>query len=72
MTLTKSSVIEVLKGVIFFAKGDNIVDLGMIDELTVSENAIKFRLVFPKLGEPAVDIVTNAATKALREPLAKR
>lgn len=67
MALTKSSVIEVLKGVIFFAKGDNIVDLGMIDELTVSEDAISFRLVFPKLGEPAVNIVTNSATKALRE-----
>ncbi|MBZ0243592.1 MAG: Mrp/NBP35 family ATP-binding protein [Bacteroidales bacterium] len=67
MALTKSSVIEVLKGVIYFAKGDNIVDLGMLDELEVSEDAIKFRLVFPKLGEPAVNIVTNAATKALRE-----
>ncbi|MDY0076023.1 MAG: P-loop NTPase [Bacteroidales bacterium] len=67
MALTKSSVIEVLKGVIYFAKGDNIVDLGMLDELTVSEDTIKFRLVFPKLGEPSVNIVTNSATKALRE-----
>ncbi|MDA3942135.1 MAG: Mrp/NBP35 family ATP-binding protein [Bacteroidetes bacterium] len=67
MTLTKSSVIEILKGVIFFAKGDNIVDLGMLDELEVTEAAIKFRLVFPKLGEPAENIVMNAATKALRE-----
>lgn len=67
MSLTKSSVIEQLKGVIYFAKGDNIVDLGMLDELEVSEKEIKFRLVFPKLGEPAVNIVMNLATKALRE-----
>jgi len=62
----KSKVIEVLKGVIYFAKGDNIVDLGMIDELETSDNLVKFRLVFPKLGEPAINIVSNAAIKALK------
>ncbi len=67
MNIEKSKVIEVLKGVIYFAKGDNIVDLGMVDELIISANTIRFRLVFPKLGEPAVNIVSNAATKALKE-----
>ncbi|MDD3637355.1 MAG: Mrp/NBP35 family ATP-binding protein [Bacteroidales bacterium] len=66
MTRTKSSVIEVLKGVIYFAKGDNIVDLGMVDELEVADNNIRFRLVFPKLGEASVNIVMGAATKALK------
>ncbi|MDP2235850.1 MAG: Mrp/NBP35 family ATP-binding protein [Bacteroidales bacterium] len=67
MSLNKSKVIETLKGVIYFAKGDNIVDLGMLDELEVSENTIRFRLIFPRIDEPAVNIVSNAATKALRE-----
>lgn len=67
MSITKSQVVEVLKGVIYFAKSDNIVNLGMLDELEVTGTLIKFRLVFPKLGEPAVNIVSNAATKALRE-----
>jgi ATP-binding protein involved in chromosome partitioning len=67
MTLTKSSVIEVLKGVIYFTKGDNIVDLGMLDELEVAENSIRFRLIFPKLGEASVNIVIGAATKALKD-----
>ncbi|KAF0131249.1 MAG: hypothetical protein FD155_913 [Bacteroidetes bacterium] len=67
MNIEKSKVIEVLKGIIYFAKGDNIVDLGMIDELIISDNTLRFRLVFPKLGEPAVNIVSNAATKALKE-----
>jgi len=66
MTRTKSSVIEVLKGVIYFAKGDNIVDLGMVDELEVADNSIRFKLVFPKLGEASVNIVMGAATKALK------
>jgi len=67
MSLNKSKVIETLKGVIYFAKGDNIVDLGMLDELEVSEIAIRFRLIFPRIDEPAVNIVSNAATKALRQ-----
>lgn len=67
MAIEKSKVVEVLKGVIFFAKGDNIVDLGMLDELEVSGKKISFRLVFPRLDDPAVNIVSNAATKALKE-----
>lgn len=67
MLIEKSKVIEVLKGVIYFAKGDNIIDLGMLDELEISSRQIKFRLVFPRLGEPAVNIVSNAAEKALKE-----
>lgn len=67
MSLSKSKIIETLRGVIYFAKGDNIVDLGMLDELEVSESSVRFRLIFPKLGEPAVNIVSNAATKALHE-----
>lgn len=67
MLIERSKVIETLKGVIYFAKGDNIVDLGMLDELEITENKISFRLVFPKLGEPAVNIVSNAAEKALKE-----
>ncbi len=67
MSINKAKVIEVLKGVIFFAKGDNIVNLGMVDELEVSENRIQFRLIFPRLDDPAVNIVMNASMKALKD-----
>jgi ATP-binding protein involved in chromosome partitioning len=66
MSVSKSQVIEVLKEVIYFAKSDNIVNLGMVDDLEVTENTINFKLIFPKLDDPAVSIVSNAATKALR------
>lgn len=66
MVLGKSEVIGVLKEVIYFAKGDNIVDLGMLDGLELGENSIEFRLVFPRTDEPSVNIVINSATKALR------
>jgi ATP-binding protein involved in chromosome partitioning len=64
---SKSEVVEVLKGVIYFAKGDNIVDLGMLDGLEVSEQSIRFNLVFPRTDEPAVNIVINSATRALKD-----
>lgn len=67
MPIEKSKVIEVLKSVIFFAKGDNIVDLGMLDELEIKGNQISFKLVFSRLDDPSVAIVSNAATKALKE-----
>ncbi len=67
MVLSKSEVVDVLKGVIYFAKGDNIVDLGMLDGLELGEGSISFRLVFPRTDEPAVNIVINSANKALIE-----
>ncbi len=72
MSITRSQVVEALKEVIYFAKSDNIVNLGMLDELEVKENEISFNLVFPKLDEPAVNIVVNAAAKALREAFGEK
>lgn len=65
--LTKQAVIDTLKEVIYFPKGDNIVNLGMLDALEVAEDKVSFRLVFPKLDEPPVRIVSNTAEKMLRE-----
>ncbi|MBK9292417.1 MAG: Mrp/NBP35 family ATP-binding protein [Bacteroidetes bacterium] len=65
--ITKQSVIDTLKEVIYFPKGDNIVNLGMLDGLEVSEGKVSFRLVFPKLNEPPVRIVSATAEKMLRE-----
>lgn len=67
MLLTKSQVLEVLKGVIYFAKGDNIVNLGMIDDFETGEDEVKLRIVFPRLDEPAVNIVSNSAKKAIQD-----
>jgi ATP-binding protein involved in chromosome partitioning len=67
MLLTKSQILEVLKGVIFFAKGDNIVNLGMIDDFETGEDEVKIRIVFPRLDDPAVKIVSNSATKAIQD-----
>lgn len=65
--LNKQAVIDTLKEVIYFPKGDNIVTLGMLDGLEVTNEKVSFRLIFPKLNEPPVRIVSSTAEKMLRE-----
>lgn len=63
--LNKENVIEVLKDVIYFPKGDNIVALNMVENLMVSENGIRFDLVVEKADDPKNEIMVNAAKRTL-------
>ena len=63
--LNKENVIEVLKDVIYFPKGDNIVALNMVENLMVSENGIRFDLVVEKADDPKNEIMVNAAKRSL-------
>lgn len=65
--LTKENVLEVLKDVIYFPKGDNIVALNMVDNLMVKENAIRFDLIMEHANDPKNDILVNGAKRTLTE-----
>ena len=65
--LNKENVIEVLKDVIYFPKGDNIIALNMVDNLMVRENQIRFDLVVEQLDDPKNDILVNGAKRTLTE-----
>ncbi|MBQ6771726.1 MAG: Mrp/NBP35 family ATP-binding protein [Bacteroidales bacterium] len=65
--LNKENVIEVLKDVIYFPKGDNIVALNMVDNLMVKDNAIRFDLVMEHANDPKNDILVNGAKRTLTE-----
>jgi len=66
MAITKEQVINALKQVIFFAKQNNIVDLNMVDDLVVNENEISLTVIFPKLADHSVNIVSNSIEKTLK------
>ncbi|PLX07957.1 MAG: hypothetical protein C0598_12905 [Marinilabiliales bacterium] len=66
MSITKDLVTNALKQVIFFAKANNIVDLGMVNDIEIQENEIKVEVVFEKLDDPAVGIVSNSIEKTLK------
>ena len=63
--LNKENVLEVLKDVIYFPKGDNIIALKMVENLMVSENGIRFDLIVEHLDDPKNDILVNAAKRTL-------
>ena len=65
--LNKENVLEVLKDVIYFPKGDNIVALNMVENLMVKDNAIRFDLVMEHANDPKNDILVNGAKRTLTE-----
>jgi len=65
--LNKENVIEILKDVIYFPKGDNIVALNMVENLMVKGNAIRFDLVVEHADDPKNDILVNAAKRTLTD-----
>ena len=65
--LNKENVLEVLKDVIYFPKGDNIVALNMVDNLMVKDNAIRFDLIMEHADDPKNDILVNGAKRTLTE-----
>ena len=65
--ITNHDVTDALKEVIFFAKQNNIVDLGMVDNIEIKGNEIKVVIVFPKLDDPAVGIIYNSIVKTLKD-----
>lgn len=67
--ITNHDVTDALKEVIFFAKQNNIVDLNMVDNIEIKDNAITVSIVFPKLDDRSVGIVSNSITKTLKEKL---
>lgn len=67
MFITKHDINAALKEVIFFAKQNNIVDLNMVDDIEINGSAVKIALIFPKLDDPSVGIVSNAVIKTLKD-----
>ena len=63
--LNKENVYEVLKDVIYFPKGDNIIALNMVENLMVNEEGVRFDLVVEHLDDPKNDIMVNAAKRTL-------
>ena len=65
--LNKENVTEVLKDVIYFPKGDNIIALNMVENLMVNENGIRFDLIVEHKDDPKNEILVNAANRTLKE-----
>lgn len=69
MNINKNQILEALKDVIYFPKGDNIVSLGMVDEITINGNEIGFSLLFDDPHAKNVDVVESACVDAIKKHL---
>lgn len=67
MIPAKQNVIEVLRNVVYFPKGGNIVDLEMVKEIEVGVDLIRFHLYFEKLGDEKNQFLIDTAKNALEE-----
>ena len=64
--LNKENVTEVLKDVIYFPKGDNIIALNMVENLMVNESGVRFDLIVEHKDDPKNEILVNAANRTLK------
>jgi ATP-binding protein involved in chromosome partitioning len=72
MSIEKERVAEVLKQVIHPATGNNIVDLGYVQDLQVTENNIKFSLVFSNPSDPLRSSIKRACVIAIKENIGEQ
>lgn len=66
MIPSREKVIEVLKEVVYFPKGDNIINLKMVDDIQLEENLIRFRLLLEKVDDDKNNFLIETAAKMLK------
>ena len=71
MAYTKQQVIEALKEVIYFPQHDNIVSLGMVDDIIIEGKKISFTLAFPQPNDKSAAIVEQACVDAVLKNIGK-
>ncbi|MDA3820686.1 MAG: Mrp/NBP35 family ATP-binding protein [Candidatus Delongbacteria bacterium] len=71
MELNKDNVLKTLQEVLYPGNGKNIVELNMVDNLSVDGNAVKFDLIFEKDNDPFITSVKQAAVKILEGAFGK-
>lgn len=67
MILSKQRVLEILKNVVYFPKGGNIVDLEMVKDVEVGENLVRFRLVLDDVDDEKNQMLFDTAKKFLND-----
>lgn len=69
MSFTKEQILESLKKVLYFPKGTNVVDLDMVDRLSIEGNKVSLALVYPQANDKNAHIVKDAAERTLKTDL---
>lgn len=65
MAYTKEDILEALKGVLYFPKHDNIVNLDMVRDIKVDVNKVSFAIFFAERDEQNENTVRQASISAV-------
>jgi len=65
MTIKKEDILEALKGVLYFPKHDNIVNLDMVRDIKVDGKKVSFAIFFPERDEQNENIVRQSSISAV-------
>ena len=69
MSITKDKILESLKKVLYFPKGNNVVDLNMVDGIDIQGNKVSLNLIYPEANDKNAHIVKDAALRTLKADL---
>lgn len=69
MSFTKDQVLEALKRVVHPESRKNIVDLGMVENLSLSGNEIRFALKFSRPNDPFIESMKKSCVGAIESQL---
>lgn len=69
MNISRDQLLEALRDVIYFPKADNIVALGMVDEIIINGDEVGFSLLFDDPNEKNVELVERACIEAITKKL---
>ncbi|MFW5767622.1 MAG: P-loop NTPase [Bacteroidota bacterium] len=71
MQLNKDNVTKVLQDVLYPGNGKNVIELGMVENISVNGKSVSFDLIFEKDTDPFIASVKQACVKILEEAFGK-
>jgi ATP-binding protein involved in chromosome partitioning len=71
MQLNKDNVSKTLKDVLYPGNGKNIIELGMVENITINGKSVSFDLVFEKDTDPFIASMKQACVKILEDAFGK-
>lgn len=69
MSITNDTILESLKKVLYFPKGNNVVDLNMVEDIKIEGKKISFSLIYPQANDKNAHIMKDAAERTIKADL---
>jgi ATP-binding protein involved in chromosome partitioning len=72
MSYSKKQILDILKKVKHPEKQQDIVSLGMVDDMEIKEDSVSFSLLFKKQNDPVISSLRKACVQAIEDELGEK